>query len=212
MYIVVKADNLQKKEFLSKSIPEGVFIDWTGQGQAEGDVYFDLLFEENGAAFPSVQDKPVFVNAVIETSNRLPVNYIRINAWNGFLERNIVEIAATKLPVGKQGLPLTAQAENILQQLGWHFQWVPDSPGMIAARIIAMLINEAYFGIGDEISTKEEMDTAMKLGTNYPYGPFEWSEKIGLKKVYQLLKKLNRQDTRYAVAPELEKAVQNISI
>jgi 3-hydroxybutyryl-CoA dehydrogenase len=34
----------------------------------------------------------------------------------------------------------------------------------------------------DEISTKAEIDIAMKLGTNYPYGPFEWSEKSGWKK------------------------------
>jgi len=76
---------------------------------------------------------------------------------------------------------------------------------MISARVIAMIINEAYFGLGDEITSKTETDIAMKLGTNYPYGPFEWSEKIGLQKIYALLKKLNKSDSRYAIAPAMEK-------
>ncbi|MCW3087600.1 MAG: hypothetical protein JWQ78_986, partial [Sediminibacterium sp.] len=79
--------------------------------------------------------------------------------------------------------------------------------GMIAARVIAMIINEAYFGLGDGISTRGDIDTAMKLGTNYPYGPFEWSEKIGLKKIYALLKKLNETSIRYVIAPALENEV-----
>ena len=81
---------------------------------------------------------------------------------------------------------------------------------MIAARVIAMVVNEAYFALGDGVSTKSSIDTAMKLGTNYPYGPFEWSEKIGLKKIYALLNKLNETDSRYIPAPNLQKeASQN---
>jgi 3-hydroxybutyryl-CoA dehydrogenase len=105
-----------------------------------------------------------------------------------------------------------AQLENagaILQALQWKFQTVPDVPGMIAARVIAMIVNEAYFGLGDEISSKKDIDTAMKLGTNYPYGPFEWSEKIGLKKIVSLLKKLSENDKRYAVAPAMEKELMS---
>jgi 3-hydroxybutyryl-CoA dehydrogenase len=47
----------------------------------------------------------------------------------------------------------------------------------------------------------------MKLGTNYPFGPFEWSKKIGLNKIYFLLNKLATEDSRYAVAQLLEKEV-----
>ena len=164
----------------------------------EADAYFDLLFEEEGAVFPGITGKPVFINSVIKTCKDLPENYIRLNAWNGFLERNIIEIAATE--------PQTiAWADTVLKRLGWKYQPVPDIPGMIAARVIAMIVNEAYFGLGDEISSKAEIDTAMKLGTNYPLGPFEWSQKIGLSRIYTLLKKLSSRDSRYTVAPSLEK-------
>jgi len=73
-----------------------------------------------------------------------------------------------------------------------------------------MIINEAYFALGDKVSTKDEIDTAMKLGTNYPYGPFEWSRKIGLKNVYQLLSVLSKEDHRYIAAPCLEEEVAKL--
>ncbi len=203
MHIVVKAGAQQKEEFLSKGVPENVWVSFfTGEEIIPGgDAYFDLTYEEEGAAFPSVTNKPVFANAVIADAETLPVNYFRINAWNGFLKRGLIELG------NKQNSPFITEAENVLQTLKWKYQLVTDTPGMISARVIAMIINEAYFGLGDEISTKTEIDIAMKLGTNYPYGPFEWSEKIGLEKIYALLKKLSEKDNRYAVAPSLEKEV-----
>jgi 3-hydroxybutyryl-CoA dehydrogenase len=44
----------------------------------------------------------------------------------------------------------------------------------------------------------------MKLGTSYPYGPFEWSTKIGLTRIYELLTELSSEDKRYTPAPLLE--------
>jgi 3-hydroxybutyryl-CoA dehydrogenase len=88
--------------------------------------------------------------------------------------------------------------------MNWSFQFTKDTPGMISARIIAMIINEAYFTFQEQISTKDEIDTAMKLGTNYPYGPFEWSRKIGLRKIYELLVELRRTNDLYSIATALE--------
>jgi 3-hydroxybutyryl-CoA dehydrogenase len=200
MHIVVKASAQQKQELLSKGVPAEVWISFLdADGIIPGaDAYFDLCFETDGASFSSVIQKPVFANAVIATTNELPANYIRINAWDGFLKRDMIEVVAA----GSQVSNLA-----ILDSLEWKYQLAPDVPGMIAARVIAMIVNEAYFGLGDEISTKAEIDIAMKLGTNYPYGPFEWSEKIGLEKIYALLKRLSENDNRYEVAPALEKEI-----
>ena len=48
---------------------------------------------------------------------------------------------------------------------------------------------------------------AMKLGTNYPYGPFEWCKRIGIKHVYELIEALydDTQDERYKISPLLKK-------
>ena len=49
----------------------------------------------------------------------------------------------------------------------------------------------------ENISTKQEINTAMKLGTNYPFGPFEWAERIGIEKIYSLLQVLSKESLRY---------------
>ena len=96
-------------------------------------------------------------------------------------------------------------AEKIIAAIGRTAEWVPDIPGFISARVVSMVINEAYFALDEKVSTKEEIDIAMKLGTNYPYGPFEWAGVIGLKKVYDLLSKLAETEPRYTPSPLLQK-------
>src|SRR4030095_3046691 len=98
--------------------------------------------------------------------------------------------------------------EKVFNALNWKYQLVPDIPGMISARILAMIINEAWYTYGEHISSKEEIDTAMRLGTNYPMGPFEWGDLIGLKKIHSLLKVLQKIDSRYTIAPALERTVK----
>jgi 3-hydroxybutyryl-CoA dehydrogenase len=68
-----------------------------------------------------------------------------------------------------------------------------------------MIINEAYFALDEKVSSKEEIDIAMKLGTNYPFGPFEWSNKIGIKKICDLLNVLKEINPRYQPNYLLEK-------
>jgi len=47
----------------------------------------------------------------------------------------------------------------------------------------------------------------MKLGTNYPYGPFEWADLIGIKEVYETLHALyeDTKDERYKICPLLKR-------
>jgi 3-hydroxybutyryl-CoA dehydrogenase len=68
-----------------------------------------------------------------------------------------------------------------------------------------MIINEAYFALEDGVSSKEEIDIAMQLGTNYPYGPFTWGRIIGLKNIYDLLLKMAEINSRYKPSALLEK-------
>ena len=133
----------------------------------------------------------VFINAVNSTCIKIGrANYVRINAWKGFLNRPVVEVAGVDDTYNQL-------AAETLNALGWKYVWTADDYGFISARIIAMIINEAYYALEENVSTKEQIDIAMKLGTNYPYGPFEWSEKIGLKNIYELLKNLSGQNKRY---------------
>jgi 3-hydroxybutyryl-CoA dehydrogenase len=74
-----------------------------------------------------------------------------------------------------------------------------------------MIINEAYFAIQENIASRSDIDLAMKLGTNYPFGPFEWCEKIGIKNVYELLIAVydSTRDERYKVCELLEEEAKS---
>ena len=207
MKIAVLANNVLKEEFLSKKIPAAIelrIVDSFSQFFfiKDADVYFDLEFEMNKDRIQQLHSflpKPVFINSVINTLDEIKEPFIRINAWPTFLKRNICEIVAHE---NEKKI-----ATEILDKLEWRYQFTPDEPGMISARIIVMIINEAYYTFEDNVSTKNEIDIAMKLGTNYPYGPFEWSEKIGLKNIYNLLLRLSKTETRYTISKIMEKEV-----
>ena len=53
--------------------------------------------------------------------------------------------------------------------------------------------------------TTEAIDRAMKLGTNYPFGPFEWADRVGLYNVVQVLESIRMEtgEEKYRVAPLL---------
>jgi 3-hydroxybutyryl-CoA dehydrogenase len=97
------------------------------------------------------------------------------------------------------------RAEEILERVNKRAEWLPDKPGMVAPRVVSMIINEAWFALEEQVSSREDIDTAMLLGTNYPYGPFTWGDKIGLKKIVTLLQTLEKEDPRYSVASLLLK-------
>lgn len=159
---------------------------------------FLILSDFSGAMdFTLFENKPVLINAVTETLSEFnfPPNVSRINGWPGFLEREAWEIASNDVE----------RLESIFKNFSRRMFFVKDEPGFVAARVISMIINEAFFALGENVSSKEQIDLAMKLGTNYPNGPFEWAEKIGIEKIYSLLIKLSEKEERYLPAPALEK-------
>lgn len=205
MKIAVIANDLLKEEMLSNGIVDDGQVEWMEEIKlAEGTAcYIDLLYtstpERNGF-LKNLLPAIVIINEVITTLDTLPENFIRINGWPGFLKRNIVEATA-------RNTEMKNDVEKIFRCFNKKIEWLPDIAGFIAARVISMIINEAYFALDEKVSTKEEIDTAMKLGTNYPYGPFEWGEKIGLEKIYTLLIELAKTNARYEPALLLKKEV-----
>ena len=190
MRLVVLANEELKEEFLSGGISEHVDIDWINSGEelhTNADAIFDLMFEENNYETSHIKkllSKPVFVNSINKTIAEIGLPVIRLNGWPGFLKRNAAEVSCTDESLKKI-------VEKTLAALNKKTEWVSDVKGFVSARVISMIINEAYFALEENVSTKDEIDIAMKLGTNYPYGPFEWANKIGLKKIVSLLTELS---------------------
>jgi tripartite-type tricarboxylate transporter receptor subunit TctC len=72
-----------------------------------------------------------------------------------------------------------AQAPAWLAALGGAPLALADTPGLVVARTLAMLVNEAADAVLQGVCTPEGADAAMKLGVNYPAGPFEWLSRWG---------------------------------
>jgi 3-hydroxybutyryl-CoA dehydrogenase len=188
------------------------------ESHRDADLYLDLDFsvgeagivgeagvvnEARISALSVLLPSPVIVNAVVTTLAQIGHPFIRINGWPGFLERDVHELAA---PDEATSTRITA----LYHRIGRSCRIVPDTPGMISARILASIINEAWYTWEEGVSSKAEIDTAMKLGTNYPMGPFEWSKLIGLPRICQLLEVLSREDARYRPANSLQQAVTEL--
>lgn len=209
MKLAVLANESAKQEWQSKP-SNAVDIQWVTDVEelltARADAYFHLGFEEDKTSIRQLArlTAPVFINSVIEplidsellSAAQENCQLIRINAWPTFLKRDLIELCIAD-PFDEPTI------KEIFHALGWKYWIVPDVPGMLSPRIIAMIVNEAYYTLLAGVSSKEEIDTAMKLGTNYPYGPFEWSEKIGLQRIRNLLQTLSAADGRYTPAENM---------
>ena len=108
-------------------------------------------------------------------------------------------------PSSRASVAWTAQAEQWQQVLGFNPQRVADTPGLVVARSIAMLVNEAADAVHQGVCNEAAADAAMKLGVNYPAGPFEWLGLWGAVPVCQLLDALDAfyRGERYRASPLL---------
>jgi len=94
---------------------------------------------------------------------------------------------------------------EFLNDVGFQAQIVGDAPGLVFARTLAMLINEAASAMTENIASAEDLDTAMKLGVNYPKGLLEWSDQLGAGLIVEILEGLcsHYEEDRYRPCPLL---------
>ncbi len=100
-------------------------------------------------------------------------------------------------------------AETLLRRLGWEPLVLRDVPGLAVARTVAMLINEGADAVWQGVCDEGGADTAMKLGVNYPAGPFEWLAQLGAAPIVDLLDGLfdAYRSERYRISPLLRQRV-----
>lgn len=97
------------------------------------------------------------------------------------------------------------QAPRWLALFGFSPQQVEDTPGLVVARTLAMLINEAADAVQQGVCSEVDANRAMCLGVNYPAGPFEWLASWGPAAVIRLVDALDAayRGERYRVSPWL---------
>ena len=112
-------------------------------------------------------------------------------------------------PPSQEAAEAAGRAATVLEAAGVTVLHVPDQPGGVAFRLVALLVNEAVTALAEGLAVKEDLDTAMRLGVNYPLGPLEWGERLGLANVLAALDSLHRETgaARFAPHPLLRRLV-----
>jgi len=194
-WVVLATDNL-KNEFLSQGVKKEVDIEWIKERpdflqHRKADAFFDLEFENKTGEIALLKEllpAPVFINNAVLDDKETSA-FISFLAWPTFLQREIAELSA-----GENHRP---EAEKIMELLNRKTAWCNNAKSFISARVVAMIINEAYMALEEGIASKQDIDIAMQLGTHYPHGPFAWAQKIGYKRIAGLLENLSCTDERY---------------
>ena len=176
-------------------------------GLPENHLVFDLNLDEEPELILEYEDMEnlKLVAGAVKTSLAQLIawtggNYagilIGINSLPTFLESPVKEISLMDESDRTLALKMAAA-------LGWDIALVDDRVGMVAPRVILMIINEACFAVQEGTADMDAIDQAMRYGTNYPYGPFAWADRIGLNEVFETLESIfeDTGDPRYRICP-----------
>jgi 3-hydroxybutyryl-CoA dehydrogenase len=102
-----------------------------------------------------------------------------------------------------------AETRALAERMGKTTVVSKDFPGFIVNRILIPMLNEACFALMEGLGTAEDIDTAMRLGTNQPMGPLQLADFIGLDTCLYIAEVLHRGlgDDKYRPCPLLRQYV-----
>ncbi|MHA6252256.1 3-hydroxyacyl-CoA dehydrogenase [Oceanobacillus sp. CAU 1775] len=134
-----------------------------------------------------------------------PEKVIAMHFFNPVHKMKLIEII--------RGLETSDETVEKIKEIGMRIGKetvvVNEFPGFVTSRISALVGNEAFFMLQEGVGTPEEIDKAIKLGLNYPMGPFELVDLVGLDARLNNLKYLHEKlGEKYRPAPLLEKYVK----
>ncbi len=185
------------------------------------DMVVEAIFEEIGAKKETLKKldeftRPEIILATntsslpiveIAISTKRPDKVVGMHFFNPAPIMRLVEVVKS----------LTTSDETV--QIAYDFSKVlgkepvkaKDIPGFIVNRILIPMLNEAVFTLQDGVGTAEDIDKAMKLGTNQPMGPLALIDLIGLDVTLHVIDVLYRefQDSKYRAAPLLRQMVRS---
>jgi 3-hydroxybutyryl-CoA dehydrogenase len=98
-------------------------------------------------------------------------------------------------------------AIGLFQAAGFQVTRLDDVPGLAVMRTVAMLANEAADLVNQGVCTVQAVDMAMQKGVNYPRGPLQWADTVGLRGIVTVLENLARAygEDHYRVSPLLRR-------
>lgn len=142
----------------------------------------------------------------IATATSAPNRVIGMHFFNPVPAMRLVEIIAGE----KTSQETIKFVENFAKQLLKVPVIMRDTPGFIVNRILMPYLNEAVYVLSEGIASPSDIDTAAKLGCNYPMGPFELLDLIGLDIFLAIMNSLYQRtaNPKYLPCPLVEKMIQ----
>lgn len=141
----------------------------------------------------------------IASFSKRPEKTIAMHFFNPVHKMPLVEIV--------RGLETTdetaAVIREVAEKMGKETVVINEFPGFVTSRISALVGNEAFYMLQEGLGSPEDIDKAIKLGLNYPMGPFELVDLVGLDARLNNLKYLHEKlGEKYRPAPLLEQYVK----
>lgn len=186
---------------LSETLPSYELI-------SASDIIFDFSLDqepENFEVYAGMEGLNLFVNSpkislaeMVYFQVEVKCNLFGFNGLPTFINRSILEVSF---------LDNRPKLEELCEALHTDYEIVEDRVGMVTPRVVCMIINEAFYTVQEGTASREDIDQGMKLGTNYPYGPFEWVKRMGINHVYEVLEAIyeDTKEERYKICPLLKR-------
>ncbi len=134
-----------------------------------------------------------------------PGRLVGLHFFNPVLQMPLLEL----IP-GHRTRPETVERVRLFaESLGKTVVTSADTPGFVTTRALAVLLNEAAWMLYEGVASREDIDTAYKLGFHHPMGPFELADLVGLDTALSILDVLwdGFRDSRYRACPLLRTMV-----
>jgi len=185
-----------KADLIIEAVPEKAEIKKAVFEQMEQFAQDSCLFATNTSTMSPTE---------IASYAKRPERTIAMHFFNPVHKMKLVEIV--------RGLETNDETANIIaevaQQMGKETVVIHEFPGFVTSRISALVGNEAFYMLQEGLGSPEDIDKAIKLGLNYPMGPFELADLVGLDARLNNLRYLHEKlGEKYRPAPLLEQYVK----
>jgi 3-hydroxybutyryl-CoA dehydrogenase len=186
---------------------------------AECDLVIEAVIEQfdiKAALFKQLD--AIVKKSALLVSNTSSISITRIAAATSRPDKVMGVHFMNPVPVMKlveliKGLQTSAETYDLIQSFCARIEKTTvlaiDTPGFVVNRILCPMINEAIFLVQEGVKP-EDIDNAMKLGTNHPMGPLTLADFVGLDTLLYILQLLHRElgEDKYRPCPLLVKYVE----
>ncbi|MEW8970222.1 MAG: 3-hydroxyacyl-CoA dehydrogenase [Mesobacillus sp.] len=190
------AENVKDADLIIEAVPEKIDIKKTIFEVIDQHAPEHCLFASNTSTMSPTE---------IASFTKRPEKVIAMHFFNPVHKMPLVEIIR-----GLETSDETAETiQNAAIQMGKETVIINEFPGFVTSRISALVGNEAFYMLQEGLGSPEDIDKAIKLGLNYPMGPFELGDLVGLDTRLNNLKYLHEKlGEKYRPAPLLEQYVK----